>query len=70
MIKELLADGSTEAQVLAVLVANGFDAIEAQFAIDLELGRQEGDNLVVDADGEESAVDALILEPLGEDQDG
>lgn len=63
MIEELLAEGSSEAQVLAVLVANGFDAIEAQFVLDLELGRQEGDNLVVDEDGEESALDALIMEP-------
>lgn len=65
MIKELFAEGKTEAEIKTIMVTHlGMNEIDAQMAIDLELGRgSAGDDLRVRADGSERAARSVILLP-------
>lgn len=65
MIKELFAEGKTEAEIKTIMVTHlRMNEIEAQMAIDLELGRGPGgDDLRVRADGSEQAARSVILLP-------
>lgn len=64
MIRELLAEGRSEAEVKAVLQHSaGMDALEAQFAMDLELGRTQGDVLTVNRAGQTVSPAVPLIRP-------
>lgn len=49
MILEMKKEGKPEAEIkAAVMAAYGVDEVKAQFIIDIELGRIDGDIVIVD----------------------
>jgi hypothetical protein len=47
MVKELLQDGMTEVEVVAVYVANGFTEVQARQIVALELDRDDADDVIL-----------------------